>query len=572
MRFKFRFVLCFFLLYHFIMISSGEGKETLSRKERFPIVGLEKQVNFWKKIYTQYTTNQAVIHDTNDLDIIYEVIDFKKVFGDVKITDDMKRRLIKKTKEKYRDILKDIEKGAPNLVLNNTSDIELTTKKRVYELVKKDFTRAAENIRAQIGQRDKFEKGLRLSGLYIDKIKEIFREFDLPEELTVLPHVESSFQINAYSKFGAAGIWQFTRSTGRLFMRINYEVDERLDPIISSIAAAKLLKMNYEELGNWPLAITAYNHGLAGMKRAKREIGSDEIVDVINGYNSRIFGFASENFYAEFLAALEVVKDYKRYFGDIDLEDPIRYEIFELPEYINISTITKYFNIHKEEIAFLNPALRIPVLSSQKLIPKGFKLRIPEGIGNKVSSFYAQISQEERYKGQDRTTLISKIVKIDTNNDIPSPSPSSKKEEHNVYINKKEKSIEWIEVDHDETLGHYAEWLKLPTQTIRNLNRLRYGKEIKIGQRIRLSFVNTTPQEFEEKRREYHKGIEEDFFNAYFVENTIITALDAGQGVWDLCREIYEIPYWLLKKYNQDKDLFKLHKGESLVIPIVSTK
>lgn len=622
MKKRFRFVLCFVLICQFVIISRGEGKEALYRKELFPVDGLEKQVNFWKKIYTQYTTDQAVIHDTKNLDIIYEVIDFKKVFGDVKITEKMKRRLTKKIKKRYRNIVSGLAKEDPDNLKGDA--------KRVYELVKRDFRKAARNIRAQIGQRDRFEEGLRLSGLYADKMKEIFREFNLPEELTVLPHVESSFQFNAYSKFGAAGIWQFTRSTGRLFMRINYEVDERRDPILSSAAAAKLLKMNYKALGNWPLAVTAYNHGLSGMKRARRQVGSDKIVDVINGYNSYIFGFASENFYAEFLAALEIVKNYKKYFGDIDFEDPIQYDIFAIPDYITISAITKYFNISKEEIAFLNPALRRPVLSSQKLIPKGFKLHIPRGEGNKASRLYARIPKEEKHKNQKRTEwysvrrgdtlikiarrfdtsvasleglnriansgyifsgqvlripyeiksgrhkvsgpkLISNVVKKDTGKDTVSSFLSSKKEEYGGHVDKKKGGIGLIEVEHDETLGHYADWLKLPTQTVRDLNGLRYGQHIKIGQKIKLSFVKVTPEEFKEKRREHYKGIEEDFFSKYFVENTIITTVGAGQTVWNLCREIYDIPYWLLKKYNQDKNLLKLARGESLVIPIAST-
>ena len=102
------------------------------------------------------------------------------------------------------------------------------------------------------------------------EIKRIFKEVGVPEELSVLPHVESSFQLQAYSSAGAAGIWQFTRSTGRLYMKVGYEVDERRDPIVAAYAAAKLLKHNYKQLKSWPLAITAYNHGVNGMKRAKK--------------------------------------------------------------------------------------------------------------------------------------------------------------------------------------------------------------------------------------------------------------------------------------------------------------
>ena len=89
----------------------------------------------------------------------------------------------------------------------------------------------------------------------------------LPTELAALPHVESSFNTYAYSKVGAAGMWQFMRGTGRRFLRIDAAVDERLDPYRSTEAAASFLEQNYIVLGSWPLALTAYNHGAGGMKR-----------------------------------------------------------------------------------------------------------------------------------------------------------------------------------------------------------------------------------------------------------------------------------------------------------------
>ena len=95
------------------------------------------------------------------------------------------------------------------------------------------------------------------SGAYLKKIRQILKQKKLPTDLSYLPHVESSFNPSAYSKFGAAGMWQFVRSTGRRYMRVDYVVDERRDPILSSYAAARLLRDNYARLGTWPLALTA---------------------------------------------------------------------------------------------------------------------------------------------------------------------------------------------------------------------------------------------------------------------------------------------------------------------------
>jgi membrane-bound lytic murein transglycosylase D len=125
--------------------------------------------------------------------------------------------------------------------------------------------------------------------------------------------VESSFNPKAYSKAGAAGIWQFTRSTGKKFMKVGRGVDERRDPIRSSKAAAQLLEQNYRILRSWPLAITAYNHGISGLSKARKTKGSEEAI--FSDYSTRRFQFASRNFYSEFLATRHVANNYAHYFG-----------------------------------------------------------------------------------------------------------------------------------------------------------------------------------------------------------------------------------------------------------------
>ena len=132
---------------------------------------------------------------------------------------------------------------------------------------------ATNSIRFQLGQSDRFREGLVRAGAWEAHIAEVFANRGLPQQLAVLPHVESSFNPAAYSKVGAAGLWQFMRSTGRRYMRIDNSVDDRMDPFRSTEAAAQLLAYNYRVLGTWPLALTAYNHGAAGMRRAKEAHG-----------------------------------------------------------------------------------------------------------------------------------------------------------------------------------------------------------------------------------------------------------------------------------------------------------
>jgi membrane-bound lytic murein transglycosylase D len=181
--------------------------------------GLQNKVEFWKKIYSEYSTKHAVIHDIKNLGIVYEVV----YLGEKRLSRKARERKLGKVKKKYRNILRKIAKTKNKLNLKGAD-------KRVFKLVKNNFYKASRNIRAQLGQKDRFREGIERSGFYLAEIKKILKQYGLPEELSILPHVESSFQIGAYSSAGAAGIWQFTRSTGRLFMRVGYDVDDGLQP------------------------------------------------------------------------------------------------------------------------------------------------------------------------------------------------------------------------------------------------------------------------------------------------------------------------------------------------------
>ena len=107
------------------------------------------------------------------------------------------------------------------------------------------------------------------------------------------------------------------------------------------------------------------------MKNAKRRHGAS-IVDVINGYRSRSFGFASKNFYAEFLAAIHVVKNKNKYFPNANFDKPLNLSSFVFKDFVSISSVMSNLKMTRDEIAKYNPALRRPVISGQKRIPQNF--------------------------------------------------------------------------------------------------------------------------------------------------------------------------------------------------------
>lgn len=736
MRFKYwsPFVLLFWALFCNNATVATENKITA---ERFPVPQIIKpNVEFWKKIYAHYSEREIIIHDSEDLSIVYEVVHLDSLFRGIQVSERLQWKKIERIKKNYKSLLLNLSK-------RKILRIEYLTGKEKYiaalfgqQLSKDRLRRAAKNVRAQNGLKERFEQGLARSSLFLPKMREIFLSTGLPEELLVLPHVESSFNYKAYSKMGAAGIWQFTRSTGRSYMKINYTVDERLDPIRSTEAAAKLLARNFQELGSWPLAITAYNHGLNGMKKARRKFGND-FSKILKYYKSRSFKFASRNFYAEFLAALEVAKNYKTYFGEVEFLSPVEYLEFNIPHYITVKTLIKNINMNLEEFSKLNPALRPPVLRSRRRIPKNFIVRLPKQQNLDIAELYAKISPQNKYSEQVRPeshivmrgetlSLIARkyrlsmddilayndienahLIYVGQNLKIPSkeksrrqalksvgkpeiekeiklaeatpltnqantgmldvpqslpvetfytdlriskgkksidsrskPSentllnveyldvkPNTKSQslildekrlspvelkkleerfatleeemamalpEFHVEISKNfstrivrspyiekvtpiYREIDWpengqVKVEPDETLGHFADWLEVTTQRLREINGLSYWQPIQIGQPIWLTFEKVTPEEFHRRRLEYHQGIEEDFYNSFYVEGVQMYKVKAGENIWVISNRVFEIPYWLIKKYNTQQNLSQLMAGQELVIPIVMAK
>lgn len=350
----------------------------------FPLpMELKDNVEFWKKIYTKYSSDEVIIHDNRYMNIIYTNIDFGYL-KDEDISEREKERIrnrkIKEVKENYKRMLLRLSKK--DMDINNLNDDE----KRIYGLYAKIedrdkfvMDRRGKRIRAQAGQKEFFIKGLIDSGEYLSEMERVFEEYDLPIELTRLAFVESMFNPYAYSKYGAAGVWQFMKATGKRYLAMNRIIDERLDPLLSTVAAARFLTKNYESLGNWPLAITAYNHGDRGIMKAVEKTNSSHLPEIINNYNSRRFGFASRNFYAEFLAALNVVNNYKAYFGDIPIKPSLRFDVVQLEKGIFVKDIERYCDVTRDEIKRLNPALLKEVIESRLSFPKGFILRVPEG-------------------------------------------------------------------------------------------------------------------------------------------------------------------------------------------------
>jgi len=786
------------------------GNAIAANSELFPRPAeIEPDIKFWTRVFTEINTKQGFIHDDKYLNVVYEKVDLP-----VGLSRRAQQKYLKQRKARFERILRHLASGKrtglnkeEQRVLNLWPD----------DVSSRTLLSATKRLRFQLGQADKYLAGLKRSGAWKSHILKTLDEMGLPREIASLPHVESSFNPKAYSKVGAAGLWQFTRSTGRRFMRIDHIVDERMDPFKATVAAARLLENNYAVTGTWPLALTAYNHGAAGMRNAARRMGTTDIATILRKYRSRTFKFASRNFYVAFLAAVDVEKNAEKYFGNVSLASPIEDEIVKIPAYMAIKDIQKALGLPMSELQAKNPALRPPVWQGQKLVPRGYDLRVgkgtvPNGAGQAIASIAASkmyakqkpdlyhrvrrgetlstiarryhtsvrevmalnslrskhriyvgqvlrlpqrgggttmvassasnnpvdvpddgtytvrrgdsihkisrrfgVSQSQIlalndlkrvnriYPGQvlrlkrsepsaeekvnpetndsqdDQTSVQVAMVeddqvKLDTEDSaipdaealvlteepmpesteetaeaeaadneqsaaeaseadtplpnlppiiekapplpdmvvakIDSPDPATAEAVDETVAESIDDGVEkqlanaepatiaeeaeqdaqdnldlaadpsdygvasnhTIEVQAAETLGHYAEWLNLRASQLRRINKMRYGKPVVIGKRIKLDFSRVTPEQFEQQRKEYHRVLQEEFFTQFEIAGSEKHIIRRGDSLWTLAKRKYKIPMWLLRQYNPDLSINNVKPGTEVTFPRIEAR
>jgi membrane-bound lytic murein transglycosylase D len=340
-------------------------------EELFPTYpAIEKNVHFWEKVFAEYSLSQGVLHDRDDLGIIYAVVEVLPPSSPC--ASETNRLRLDPVKEGYRQILLRLAMGEGPASVEEQRVLDLFGPAPASERL----LAAADNIRVQIGQKERFREGLVRSGAWLAEIRQAFEAEGVPADLAYLAHVESSFNPRAESKVGAVGLWQFMRATGRRFLNIDSARDERLNPIKASRAAARFLRENYKVLGSWPVAITAYNHGQGGMHKATQEYG--DLPGILAGYQGKSFGFASRNFYAEFLAARNVASDYQKYFGALEIRSPEASRQMVVSGRVDFCRLADYMKLDPATLRECNPDLRKKVKSGSMPIPAGHVLSLPQ--------------------------------------------------------------------------------------------------------------------------------------------------------------------------------------------------
>ena len=625
-------------------------------EETFPVPGeLQPDVDFWLAIFTEYSTDEGVLHDPRDLRVVYKRIDMPSNLG----RRDRSRRI-----RQHRDALADTLRKLANGRRDNLTDEEARVLDLWPEGVSNDTLRAAAGrIRFQQGLSDRFREGLERSGRWRAFIEAEFTALGVPLELAALPHVESSYNPDARSHVGASGIWQFTRSTGRRFMRVDHVVDERNDPWEATRSAGQLLAYNYSIAGNWPMAITAYNHGLSGVRRAQRQFGDEAYVDIMRKYRGRTFGFASRNFYVAFVAAMRVDQNPERYFPGVKRESPTGYAVLKLPDYVAADDLADALGVTAKQVARHNPALQPTIWEGSKHVPRGYSVRMPESmLDDSIDSLIAGVADESWHSDQ-LPDLFHTIARGETLSEIASrydtrvstlvalnglrsshriragqqlrlpaagpapevvaaqaaaataPEPEPPPEEPVVVasaepavpeeapevdevprveeqepaalagevaaepVGERQTALlsdpsdytvaedNTIEVQPLETLGHYADWLGIRTQRLRDINGFAFRTPVEVGKRIKLEFGEIDAQAFENLRVAYHRNQQDHFFRQNIITGVTEHTVKRGESVWILSLREYDVPVWLFRQYNPSLDPHKVTPGTTIRFP-----
>src|SRR6185295_12513786 len=516
------------------------------------------------------------------------------------------------------------------------------------------------------------------------------------------------------------------------------------------------------------------------MRRARDTVGTDDFVKINRTYNSRSFGFASRNFFPSFLAALTIDENPEKYFGALERRPEQKFREVTMPAYVRLSTLERALGVDREQLRPLNPAWRPTIFSGTRLVPRGYRLRLPadtaekwtpelltsklpanelyagqvtprshrvrrgetvaaiaqrygmtasrlaemNGIsataplragrhlnlpeqlprvltaanaapptaasaespspenataatapaedyyvvrrGDSLQLIAARVKVPEQqllrmnslkdpdrlYEGQrlriagelkaeiearepesdtavaaidaargeaQREVAAVEVVREETTRQIgsgeptrgrprsaaavameaattpevatsvvqaaedarepvsasqaeelgPSLGPASATQALADSIDYQVRDDGSIRVEATETLGHYADWLQLPTQKLRNLNKLKPRQTVQLGQKLQLDYSKVSRESFEQVRRDYHAKLQGEFFVQHRIAGTEVYIVRKGDSLWTMTQRFSNLPIWLLRQYNPDTDLSDLRPGTQVVMPRV---
>ena len=216
-------------------------------------------------------------------------------------------------------------------------------------------------------RKDLFGKMMGLSNYYFPIFDKALKDFDIPQEIKYLTIVESQMNPHAISRVGATGIWQFMFGTGKAYgLKMDNFVDERKDPIQASYAAAQYFRDAYEELGDWLLAIAAYNCGKGAVARAMIKADSRDFWEI-----RQFLPKETRNYVPAFIAAVYVMNySNKHQISPQACSLFLKTDTVQTNKFVSLSELAKALNVDETALFALNPSYKKQIVNGTDEDPK----------------------------------------------------------------------------------------------------------------------------------------------------------------------------------------------------------
>ena len=296
--------------------------------------------------------------------------------------------------------IQEIHASRRTAIHNNHQSIPLEENKDVQDEIKS----------FQARERKEFEDAYKRSGRYRNMILEELRKEGVPEELAWMPMIESWFKVNAYSRARALGLWQFIASTGLRFgLQRDRWIDERMDPIKSTTAAAKYLNELHSLFGDWTTALAGYN---CGEFRVQRVIKAQRINYLDNFWDLYVMlPRETARFVPRFIATLLIINNPGKYGFNLPNPDPpLRFETVSINRAVSLASLAKSLGLEEEDLTSLNPELRYKSTPEHQ-----YTLRVPVGYAAQTRS---SISSVAKYVPPEATYVTHNVRRGETVSDI----------------------------------------------------------------------------------------------------------------------------------------------------------
>ncbi len=391
-----------------------------------------------------------------------------------------------------------------------------------------------------------------LSDYYFPLFEEVFAQYNIPLEFKYLALVESALNPRAVSRAGATGVWQFMYTTGKIYkLEINSYVDERMDPLKASHAAAQFLTDLYELYGDWTLAMAAYNCGPGNVNKAIRRSKGKTNFWELYYYLPR----ETRSYVPLYVAASYLMHHYQDHgMAPIKIDLPVFTDTIMIQNDIKLKDVATVLGLPLELINDLNPQYKLNVISAKN---KAYPLRLPASYATTFLSF-----EDSLYRTAERapSSLSKPVSKPATA--YPSYGPPANS------------TALYYKVKSGDNLGFIADWYDVSISNIRNWNNIR-GNLIKPGQKLVIykpssvasKYENINTNSFTQKQGSSTTTKPPTSSAKTTTGEYVYYTVKSGDNIWTIAKKFPGVSDQDIIKLNNISNSKSLKPGQKLKIP-----